>query len=518
MADLAKFTQSINDGYTTKGDFILLGAALLEGVPQKEAQIKLPLKTLNRHGLIAGATGTGKTVTLQIIAENMCAKGIPVLMMDLKGDLSGIAKSGVSNPKIEERHAAIGMPFVPNASSVEFLTLSKENGAKLRATVSEFGPVLFSKVLNLNDTQSGIVAIIFKYADDKKLPLLDLKDFKSLLNHLTGDGKEEIQKNYGNVSPASVGTILRAIIELESQGADVFFGERSFEVSDLVRLDAYGRGIASIIRLVDIQDKPKLFSTFMLCLLAEVYQTFPEAGDLEKPKLCIFIDEAHLIFKEASDALLDQIESIIKLIRSKGVGIYFCTQNPYDIPEAVLSQLGLKVQHALRAFTEKDRKAIKKTAENYPISEFYKTDELLTTIGIGQALITALNEKGIPTPLAATHLRAPMSRIGVLTPDEIQNIVSTSTIAPKYNEVIDRESAFEILNAKLKSNEDASARSEDETENTTKKKSAKEEKSTIEKISENTMVRQVGRTVMKEVARGLLGVLGLGGKKKGGWF
>lgn len=519
MADLAKFIQSINDGYTTKGDFIALGAALLDGVPQKEALIKLPLKTLNRHGLIAGATGTGKTVTLQIIAENMCAKGIPVLMMDLKGDLSGIAKAGVSNSKIEERHIAIGMPFVPNASSVEFLTLSKENGAKLRATVSEFGPVLFSKVLDLNDTQSGIVAIIFKYADDKKLPLLDLKDFKSLLNHLTNEGKEDIQKNYGNVSPASVGTILRAIIELESQGADVFFGERSFEVTDLVRLDAYGRGIASIIRLVDIQDKPKLFSTFMLCLLAEVYQTFPEAGDVEKPKLCIFIDEAHLIFKEASDALLDQIESIIKLIRSKGVGIYFCTQNPYDIPDAVLSQLGLKVQHALRAFTEKDRKAIKKTAENYPISEFYKTDELLTSIGIGQALITALNEKGIPTPLAATHLRAPMSRIGVLTPDEIQQIVSASSIAPKYNEVIDRESAFEILNAKLKAAEEASASSADEPENTTKKKTTKEEKSTIEKISENTMVRQVGRTVMKEVARGLLGVLGLGGKKKkGSWF
>lgn len=513
MADSTKFIPSMIDGYFTKGDYILLGSALLDGVPQKEAQIKLPLKTLNRHGLIAGATGTGKTVTLQVIAENMCAKGIPVLMMDLKGDLSGIAKSGVSNPKIEERHNAIGIPFVPNSTSVEFLTLSKESGAKLRATVSEFGPVLFSKMLNLNDTQSGIVAIVFKYADDKKLPLLDLKDFKRLLNHLTEEGKEEIRKNYGNVSSASVGTILRAIIELESQGAEVFFGERSFEVSDLVRLDAYGRGIASIVRLSDIQDKPKLFSTFMLCLLAEIYQSFPEAGDLEKPKLCVFIDEAHLIFKEASDALIDQIESIIKLIRSKGVGIYFCTQNPYDIPEAVLSQLGLKVQHALRAFTEKDRKTIKKTAENYPISEFYKTDELLTSIGIGQALVTALNEKGIPTPLAATHLRAPMSRIGVLVPDEIQSIVSASSIATKYNEVIDRESAFELLSKKIK---EADA---EEPEEKTRTKSQKEEKSTLEKLSENTMVRQVGRTVMKEVARGLLGVLGLGGnKKKNGWF
>ena len=442
----------------------------------------------------------------------MCAKGIPVLLMDLKGDLSGIAKAGITNPKIEERHAVLGIPFVPNGSSVEFLTLSKENGAKLRATVSEFGPVLFSKVLNLNDTQSGIVAIIFKYADDKKLPLVDLKDFKALLNFIGNEGKEEITKNYGNVSTASIGTILRSIIELESQGAESFFGERSFEVTDLVRLDAYGRGMASIIRLTDIQDKPKLFSTFILCLLAEAYHTFPEAGDLDKPKLCIFIDEAHLIFKEASQALLDQIESIVKLIRSKGVGIYFCTQNPYDIPDAVLAQLGLKVQHALRAFTEKDRKAIKKTAENYPVSEFYKTDELLTSLGIGQALVSALDEKGIPTPLAATHLRAPMSRIGVLTADEIQQVVSLSTLATKYNEVIDSESAYELLNAKLKA-----ATENKEEEFTEEKKSKKEEKSTIEKISENTMVRQVGRTVMKEVARGLLGVLGLGGKKKG-WF
>jgi DNA helicase HerA-like ATPase len=512
MADSTKFIQTITDGYTSKGDYIVLGAALLDGVPQKEALVKLPLKTLNRHGLIAGATGTGKTITLQVIAENMCAKGIPVLLMDLKGDLSGIAKPGVTNPKIEERHAALGIPFVPNGSSVEFLTLSKENGAKLRATVSEFGPVLFSKVLDLNDTQSGIVAIIFKYADDKKLPLVDLKDFKALLNYIGGEGKEEITKNYGNVSTASIGTILRSIIELESQGAELFFGERSFEVTDLVRLDAYGRGMASIIRLTDIQDKPKLFSTFILCLLAEAYHTFPEAGDFDKPKLCIFIDEAHLLFKEASQALLDQIESIVKLIRSKGVGIYFCTQNPYDIPDAVLAQLGLKVQHTLRAFTEKDRKAIKKTAENYPISEFYKTDELLTSLGIGQALISALDEKGIPTPLAATHLRAPMSRIGVLTADEIQQVVSSSSIAAKYNEVIDSESAYEILNSKIKA-----ATETKEEEPAEEKKSKKEEKSTIEKISENTMVRQVGRTVMKEVARGLLGVLGLGGKKKG-WF
>ena len=478
------------------------------------------MKTLNRHGLIAGATGTGKTVTLQIIAENMAAKGIPILMMDLKGDLSGIASAGVSNAKIDERHAAIGIPYEPSGCQIELLTLSKENGVRLRATVSEFGPVLFSKILELNDTQGGIVAIIFKYADDNNLPLLDLKDFKRLLQYSTDEGKEEIEKQYGKVSEASVATILRKVIELETQGAEIFFGEKSFEVADLLRTDQQGKGVISIVRLTDLQDKPKLFSTFMLQMLAEIYNSFPEAGDLDKPKLCVFIDEAHLIFSEASKALLDQIEAIIKLIRSKGVGIYFCTQNPYDIPEDVLAQLGLKVQHALRAFTEKDRKAIRKTSENYPISEFYKTEELLTSIGIGQALITALNEKGIPTPLAATHLRAPKSRMGVLNADELQRIVNSSLLVTKYNEVLDRESAYEMLEAKLH-NAKVENEEEEVEEPKPRKRAEKEEPSVIERMTKNTMVRQVGNTVVRELARGILGVLGLGGKSsrsKKGFF
>lgn len=513
MEKVEKFKSHINEGYAFKGDYITLGSAILDGTPQPGCQVHIPLKTLNRHGLIAGATGTGKTVTLQIIAENMAAKGIPVLMMDLKGDLSGIAASGTSNPKIEERHQAIGIPYNPSGSTIELLSLSAEKGARLRATVSEFGPVLFSKILELNDVQSGITAIIFKFADDHDLPLLDLKDFKKILQFSTEEGKESIEKEYGKISEASVATILRKVIELESQGAEVFFGEKSFEVSDLVRLDQQGRGIISIVRLTDIQDKPKLFSTFMLQMLAEIYGSFPEAGDLEKPKLCVFIDEAHLIFSEASKALLDQIEAIIKLIRSKGVGIYFCTQNPYDIPEDVLAQLGLKVQHALRAFTEKDRKAIKKTAENYPISEFYKTDELLTSIGIGQALVTALNEKGIPTPLAATHLRAPMSRMGVLSAEELDRIVNSSLLVMKYNETMDRESAYEILEAKIrnaKASEDEEEIEVRPKENT--RKQEKEEPGMLERMTKNTMVRQVGNTVVRELARGLLGVLGLGGK------
>lgn len=513
MSRKDSFIKCIQEGYAIKGESLYLGASILDREILSEAEIQIPTKTLNRHGLIAGATGTGKTVTLQIIAESMCQAGIPVLLMDLKGDLSGLAKEGSLNAKIEERHKAIGKPFEANATTIEFLSLSNEPGAKLRATVSEFGPVLFSKILDLNDTQSGIVAILFKYADDKKLPLLDLKDFKALLQYAGGEGKDEIQKQYGNITPASSSTILRKIIELESQGAEQFFGELSFDVNDLVRLDSKGKGIASIIRLTDIQDKPKLFSTFMLCLLAEIYGSFPEAGDLDKPKLCIFIDEAHLIFNEASKALLEQIESIIKLIRSKGVGIFFCTQNPSDVPDAVLSQLGLKVQHALRAFTEKDRKAIERTAENYPISEFYKTDELLTSIGIGEALVTGLNEKGIPTPLAAVHLKAPASRIGVLNSQEIAEVTAKSQVISKYNQIIDRESAYEILNEKL---------NEVSEENSNKEpKSKKTEKSTIEKMSENTMVRQVGRTVVREITRGLLGVLGLGGstrRRKSKWF
>lgn len=520
MERIDAFKEHIAGGYTFKGDFITLGSAILDGNVVSGANVNIPLKTLNRHGLIAGATGTGKTVTLQIIAENMASKGIPVLLMDLKGDLSGIAMPGTSNPKIEERHQLIGIQYTPEGCSTELLSLSKEKGVRLRATVSEFGPVLFSKILELNDVQSGIVAIMFKYADDNNLPLLDLKDFKKMLQYATEEGKADIEKEYGKISEASVATIIRKIIELETQGAELFFGEKSFEVADLVRQDQFGKGFVSVIRLTDIQDKPKLFSTFMLQLLAEIYASFPEAGDLDKPKLCVFIDEAHLIFNEASKALLDQIESIIKLIRSKGVGIYFCTQNPYDIPEDVLAQLGLKVQHALRAFTEKDRKAIKKTAENYPISDFYKTEDLLTSIGIGQALITALNEKGIPTPLAATHLRAPKSRMGVLTPEEIDRVCQFSFIGPKYNEEVDRESAYEILEAKLNNAKAQNAEEEIEAPKPRARTSKeKDEPSTIEKLSKNTMVRQVGNTIVREVARGLLGVLGLGGKsKKGGWF
>src|SRR5690606_29676828 len=380
---------------------------------------------------------------------NLSEKGIPVLLMNVKGDLSGLAQPSPGNPKIDERHAQIGLPCEPKSFPVEILTLSEQSGVRLRATVSEFGPVLLSRILDLSEAQSGVVAVIFKYCDDHKLPLLDLKDFIKILQFASVEGKKEFEEAYGRISTASTGAILRKIIELEQQGAELFFGETSFDVNDLLRVDKNGRGYINIIRLTDIQDRPKLFSTFMLSLLAEIYDTFPEQGDSGKPELVLFIDEAHLIFDEASKALLNQIESIVKLIRSKGVGLYFVTQTPTDVPESVLSQLGLKVQHALRAFTAKDRKAIKLTAQNYPDSEYYDTTKVLTSLGIGEALVSALDEKGRPTPLAATLMRAPMSRMDILTPEELNALFTTSDLVKKYNSVIDRESAYELLNQKI---------------------------------------------------------------------
>jgi DNA helicase HerA-like ATPase len=512
MSKKESFLKEIQEGYQFKGESIILGGAMLDGETQHETFVRLPLKMFNRHGLIAGATGTGKTKTLQIIAEQLSAFGVPSLVMDVKGDLSGIAAKSPGHPKIDERHLKIGLPFIPGTSPIEFLSLSDEKGSRLRATVSEFGPVLFSKILGLNDIQSGIIAVIFKYCDDNDLPLLDLEDIKKVMQFISNDGKAEMEEEYGNMSSSSLGTILRKIVELEQQGATSFFGEPSFDVSDLSRQNAAGKGVVSVLRLTDIQDKPKLFSTFMLQMLAEIYSTFPEAGDVNKPKLVLFIDEAHLVFDEASKALLEQIEVIVKLIRSKGIGVFFVTQNPDDIPDEVLSQLGLKVQHALRAFTAKDRKAIVKASENYPLSDFYKTDEVITNLGIGEAFVTTLNEKGIPTPLVHTYLRAPQSRMDVLTEREIDDIVGDSELISKYNREVDRESAYEILSAKLEDARDEERKANldrDFEETETVRKSRSREKSQLEKILTSTTTRQIGRTVARELTRGLLGVLGV---------
>ncbi len=509
MPDNEKFIQTIKDGYSFKGEAPIIGVAILEGEAITGADILLPLKTMNRHGLIAGATGTGKTKTLQLISECLSDASVPVLLMDIKGDLSGIAEPGEINEKITDRYKKIGMEFKPSSFPVELMTLSQQKGVPLRATVSEFGPVLLSKILGLNDTQGGLVAMIFKYCDDNKLPLLDLKDFIKVLQFVSDEGKAELEKNYGKISTTSTGTILRKVVELQQQGADVFFGEKSFEVDDLMRISNDGRGVISILRVTDLQDRPKLFSTFMLQLLAELYASSPEEGDLDKPKLVLFIDEAHLVFQEASTALLQQIETIIKLIRSKGIGIFFITQNPMDIPDGVLGQLGMKIQHALRAFTAADRKVIKQTAENYPDSKFYKTNELITQMGIGEAMVTFLNEKGIPTPLAHVLLCTPRSRMDVLSDIEIDTLTSQSKLVTKYNQTIDSESAYEILNDKLA---EAAERSSLSTSSTSASK--KPEKSTLEQVLDNSVVKQVGRTAASIITRSLLGALGLGGRSR----
>lgn len=510
-----QFIDSVINGYSFKGESVLLGGAVLDGEVQTGTWIKLPLKTLNRHGLVAGATGTGKTKTLQILAEQMATFGIPSLMMDIKGDLSGIAVPSAGHPKIDERHLQLGFGFEASGTTVEFLTLSDEPGVRLRATVSEFGPVLFSKILDLSEVQAGAVSVVFKYCDDNKLPLLDLKDFRKTLQYISNEGKKEVEKEYGRISTASVGAIIRKLITLEQQGAERFFGETSFDVDDLRRVDDEGKGIVSILRLTDLQDKPQLFSTFMMSLLAEIYSTFPEQGDSDQPELMIIIDEAHLMFENATDELLDQIETIVKLIRSKGVGLIFCTQNPVDIPDDVLGQLGLKIQHALRAFTAKDRKAIKLAVQNFPESEYYDIEELITSLGIGEALVTALNEKGIPTPLVHTMLRAPQSRMDILMDKEIKEILDKSDLIPKYNEEIDRESAYELLTEKLEEAREEELQAEKELQQEAAAKTSRRrqaaEPSMLESLSKNTMMRQLGRTVARELTRGLLGVLGVGG-------
>jgi len=502
-----KFVEAIRGSYTFKGESILIGSAVLGDDQETGCQVKVPLKTLNRHGLIAGATGTGKTKSLQLIAEGLSEAGVPVLLMDVKGDLSGIAAPGTMNPVVEKRSRLIGMDWQPRGFASELMTISHEPGVRLKATVSEFGPVLLGKILDLNENQTGILSMVFKYCDDKGLPLLDIEDLKTVLKYIQEDGKAEFQKDYGFFQTTSAGTIMRSLTSLEQQGAARFFGEPSFDIADLMRFDQDGRGMINILRVTDIQSNTAMFSTFMLCLLAEIFQKMPEKGDLGKPELVIFFDEAHLIFRNATKTLLNQFEVTIKLIRSKGVGIILVTQSPDDIPAEVLGQLGLKVQHALRAFTAKDRKAIKLAAENYPLSDYYVADELITQMGTGEAMVTALNEKGMPTELVHTLMRPPYSRMDILNGEEFSELTSRSPLVRKYNRDIDRESAHEILLERMEEQDarELQAKKAQTPRRTTTRSRTARQVSTFEKI----MKSSVTRTVAREVTRGLLGVLGL---------
>lgn len=507
MAEKSKFIEELNSRYQPKGEYIVLGKGMLDGEVITEVDVTVPLKTVNRHGLIAGATGTGKTKTLQVFVEQLSHKGIPTLVMDIKGDLSGIAVEGEQNDKINERYAKTQLPYQPQSFPVELMTISAEKGLKLRATVTEFGPVLLSKILGLNETQSSIMSIVFKYADDKALPLIDLDDLKKVLQYVTDnvEGKKELADNYGSISPASLGAILRSIVAMEQQGATNFFGEPSFDVEDLLQTRG-GKGVVNVLRVADIQNQPQLFSTFMLSLFAEIYMTFPEEGDSGKPKLVLFIDEAHLIFNEASKALLSQIETMVKLIRSKGVGIYFITQIPGDVPENVLSQLGLKIQHALRGFTAKDRKEIDKAVENYPITEYYDAANLIQNLGIGEAFVTALDEKGIPTPLVHTYLISPESRMDVLTSEEIDDLVNSSDLVKKYKNEVDKESAYEILAKRME--QAAEVEKEVAQEKSTARR-PKEEPGMFEQVMKSRAGRTFTTTLAREGAKFVLGMFGL---------
>ncbi len=444
------FRDAISAGYAFDEPSLIVGSAMHEGELFNDVRVCIPMSILNRHGLVAGATGTGKTKTLQLLAGQLSKAGVPVFAADIKGDLSGIALPGDgANPKVQERVASLGWQFEASGHPVEFLSLSGKNGAQVRATVSSFGPLLLGKVLDLNETQTSVLALVFKYCDDNDLPLLDLKDLATSLKFLSSDEGKAILEDYGGMSTATVGVLLRSIVVLEQEGADVFFGEPEFEVEDLIRTTADGQGVISILELADVMDQPRLFSTFMLWMLAQLYETLPEAGDLPKPKLCFFFDEAHLLFDDASEALMDQIERTARLIRSKGVGVYFVTQAPTDVPAAVLAQLGNRVQHALRAFTPDDADALRKTARTFPMTDFYDVEKAITSLGTGEALVTVLSPRGVPTPLAATRLLPPDSLMAPMPPDAFAAAVAGSTFATKYGATVDRDSAHERITARV---------------------------------------------------------------------
>ncbi len=500
MSDKEQFITKIKESYKSDADHIYLGAAVLNKEIVAEAKINLLLRMMNRHGLVAGATGTGKTRTLQVLAEQLSNAGVPVFMLDVKGDLSGLNAPGSSHPKLEERASALGFTYKPDGFPVEIYSLSGKKGAPMRATILEFGPVMLAKILDLNDTQTGTLSVLFKYADDHKLPLVDLSDLKKVLSYLSeGPGKEEIKESYGKISTATSGTILRKIAAIEQQGLGNIFGEPSFDIDDLFQ-KTDGRGVISLLNISDVQQQPALYSTFLMSLLAEIYQTMPEAGDLDKPKLVFFFDEAHLLFKDAPKAFLEQIEQVVRLIRSKGIGVFFCTQSPLDIPETVLAQLGNRIQHALRAFTPNDAENLRKTVKTYPRSDFYEIEEALISMGIGQALVTVLNEKGIPTEVAVTHLTPPLAIMGPLPEAGFNSLIEHSEMMQKYGKGVDSVSAHEILTERMNQNAEEEAMQKETPEPRGRQP---KEKTMAEQILSSPVTKEIGR----QVVRGLFGML-----------
>lgn len=454
-----QFQQAVSNSYNPKGDYIYLGSGFLGKDIIADARVNLALKMMNRHGLVAGATGTGKTRTLQLIAEQLSEKGVPVFMLDVKGDLSGLAQAGDPIPALTDRAKQLGYDYQNAGFPVELFSLSGALGASMRVRVRDFGPVLLARVLDLNDTQTGALSVLFKYAEDQNMGLINLADLKSLLNYLSSSDDQKIQDTYGKISGQTAGAILRKIVALEQQGMGKIFGETAFDIQDLFSIKD-GKGVISLLNISDVQSQPMVFSTFLLSLLSQLFTSLPEVGNPDKPKLIFFFDEAHLLFKDAPKAFLDKVDQIIRLIRSKGIGIFFCTQSPTDLPDNVLAQLGSRVQHALRAFTPNDVEDLKKTVKTYPKSEFYAIQEVLTQLGTGQALITVLDDKGIPTEVVATHLIPPRAIMGPLDSSAYQQLLDRSDLNKKYKVEIDPQSAEEIVAQKKEQIEAAKVQEE----------------------------------------------------------
>ncbi|HVX46518.1 MAG TPA: helicase HerA-like domain-containing protein [Mycobacteriales bacterium] len=492
----------IAEGYAFEGAAIELGSVVIDGRADAGARVRIPLGMMNRHGLVAGATGGGKTKTLQLISEQLSAAGVPVFLADIKGDLSGVAAAGTQNDKISARATETGDDWAATAYPTQFFAIGGEgNGIPLRATITSFGPTLLSKVLELNDTQESSLELIFHYADKAGLALLDLKDLQAVITHLTSaEGKADLE-GIGGLSKATAGVILRELSGLSDKGGDKFFGEPEFDTAELLQT-VEGKGVINVVELAALQDRPELFSTFLMWLLADLHHELPEVGDLDKPKLAFFLDEAHLLFNGASKAFLDAVTQTVRLIRSKGVGVFFCTQNPTDLPNAVLGQLGNRVQHALRAFTPDDATALAKAVKTYPRSEDYDLEKALTTLGIGEAIVTVMSETGAPTPVAWTRLRAPRSLMAQLDPAEQTRLVQASPLAEKYGESIDRDSAYERLAKRMEKAPEPEKKAEPARR---QKDSGGMIGGVLKSKAFQQFTRQAARSLGREVTRGLFG-------------
>ena len=503
----------IRSGYAFEGPALRFGAAVLDGQAHPDAPVRIPLSALNRHGLVAGATGTGKTKTLQLMAEQLSGQGVPVFLADIKGDLSGMATPGEPSERVTARAQDVGQDWAPTAYPTEFLSLGGlGEGIPIRATVTSFGPTLLAKVLGLNETQESSLGLVFHYADKNGLALLDIKDLRAVISHLTSDEGKADLKALGGLSSATAGVILRELITFSDQGADAFFGEPEFDTSDLLRTAEDGRGLVTCLELPAVQDRPKLFSTFLMWMLADLFHDLPEVGDLDKPKLVFFFDEAHLLFDEASRAFEDAIEQTVRLIRSKGVGVFFVTQSPKDVPADVLAQLGNRVQHALRAFTPDDAKALKAAVSTYPTTD-YDLSSLLTSLGTGEAVVTVLSERGAPTPVAWTRMIAPQSLMAPSAPEQVASLIAGSGLAAKYADVADRESAYEKLQARLAhaptpEEEPAPAPKAPGTTPAAKRQ-PKPEPGMVEQVVQSSafrsMLRSAGTVIGREITRSLFG-------------